>query len=111
MSLELLPRFVFFFGLPAFSPTVTNTNAGCALFVVAGVALSKWGLRWASGGCVGQVGVALGKRGLRWARGGCVGQGCVGQGCVSQRRAPPDPLRRSRVLVVYICCLAIEPLQ
>jgi hypothetical protein len=74
MSLELLPRFVFFFGLPAFSPTVTNTNArvrtlccrgGCVEQM--GVALGKWGLRWASRGCVGQEGVALGKRGLRWA--------------------------------------------
>ena len=77
MSLELLDYLdlcSFLVGLPAFSPTATNTNAwvrtlcrrgGCVEQM--GVALGKEGLRWASGGCVGQEGVALGKRGLRWA--------------------------------------------
>ena len=64
----------FLVGLPAFSPTATNTNAwvrtlccrgGCVEQMGVHVALGKWGLRWASGGCVEQVGVALGKWGLR----------------------------------------------
>ena len=77
MSLELLDYLdlcSFLVGLPAFSPTATNTNAwvrtlccrgGCVGKM--GFALGKWGLHWASEGCVGQVGVALGKLVLRWA--------------------------------------------